>query len=361
MAASIPCSADEAPPVIGAGTPDPPPTSPLVRTRTSVRFCRRMVAWTSRARSSTRARSAVPTARRHRAPPADPRRLGRRTPQLAAAGRRGVRDPRARRAVAGRAAADVRPGGRRTPARAHVRRRRAAPPPDPHEARDALSAHYHPELGEPFVTAGCCYYRDGRDSVAWHGDTIGRGKSEDTLVAIVSRRRPAPAGPAPARRRRVDLGRDGPRRPRGDGRLLPAHLGARRPQGRPRRPAPLGPVPPAQRLLTGRVPEAVTGDGLRHTTGEDRVRRVVHDDLRGVASSRAVQRTTIRPGPLRLRCRAMSSSQLSTSMWKAPSTSSTRIVPSRQQPLRVGEPQAAAGIAATTCRVVAAGRSAGRP
>ena len=54
------------------------------------------------------------------------------------------------------------------------------------EAREALSAHYLSTLGEPFVTAGCCYYRDGRDSVAWHGDTIGRGKSEDTMVAIVS-------------------------------------------------------------------------------------------------------------------------------------------------------------------------------
>jgi alkylated DNA repair dioxygenase AlkB len=54
------------------------------------------------------------------------------------------------------------------------------------EAREALSAHYAEELGEPFRTAGCCYYRDGRDSVAWHGDTIGRGSSQDTMVAIVS-------------------------------------------------------------------------------------------------------------------------------------------------------------------------------
>ena len=53
-------------------------------------------------------------------------------------------------------------------------------------AREALSDHYRPELGEPFVTAGCCYYRDGRDSVAWHGDRIGRGRSVDTMVAIVS-------------------------------------------------------------------------------------------------------------------------------------------------------------------------------
>jgi len=54
------------------------------------------------------------------------------------------------------------------------------------DARAALSAHYLPELGEPFTTAGCCLYRDGRDSVAWHGDTIGRSATEDTLVAIVS-------------------------------------------------------------------------------------------------------------------------------------------------------------------------------
>ncbi len=54
------------------------------------------------------------------------------------------------------------------------------------EARDALSAHYRPELGESFVTAGCCYYRDGDDSVTWHGDNIGRGRSHDTMVAIVS-------------------------------------------------------------------------------------------------------------------------------------------------------------------------------
>jgi alkylated DNA repair dioxygenase AlkB len=62
----------------------------------------------------------------------------------------------------------------------------ALPHPALARARGALSAHYRPELSEPFVTAGCCYYRDGRDSVAWHGDTIGRGKTHDTMVAIVS-------------------------------------------------------------------------------------------------------------------------------------------------------------------------------
>ena len=54
------------------------------------------------------------------------------------------------------------------------------------EARDVLSGHYAAELGEPFRTAGLCLYRDGKDSVAWHGDTIGRGRAEDTMVAIVS-------------------------------------------------------------------------------------------------------------------------------------------------------------------------------
>ena len=60
--------------------------------------------------------------------------------------------------------------------------------PDPllGQARSALSAHYAAELGEPFRTVGLCFYRDGRDSVAWHGDRIGRGSTEDTLVAIAS-------------------------------------------------------------------------------------------------------------------------------------------------------------------------------
>src|SRR5688500_16489602 len=53
------------------------------------------------------------------------------------------------------------------------------------EARTELNRHYGPELGERFVSAGMCLYRDGRDSVAWHGDRIGRGRSADTMVAIV--------------------------------------------------------------------------------------------------------------------------------------------------------------------------------
>lgn len=60
--------------------------------------------------------------------------------------------------------------------------------PDPAllAAKRALDDHYAAELGEPFRTAGLCLYRDGRDSVAWHGDTIGRGATHDTMVALLS-------------------------------------------------------------------------------------------------------------------------------------------------------------------------------
>ncbi|MFC0551158.1 alpha-ketoglutarate-dependent dioxygenase AlkB [Planotetraspora thailandica] len=87
------------------------------------------------------------------------------------------------------------------------------PLPDPLlvEAKAALDAHYGDELGEPFRTAGMCLYRDGRDSVAWHGDTIGRGSSEDTMVAIVSVGTPRPLllrprGGGPALRHEVGHG-----------------------------------------------------------------------------------------------------------------------------------------------------------
>ena len=36
------------------------------------------------------------------------------------------------------------------------------------------------------MTAGLCLYRDGNDSVAWHGDTIGRSSTQDTMIAVVS-------------------------------------------------------------------------------------------------------------------------------------------------------------------------------
>ncbi len=60
----------------------------------------------------------------------------------------------------------------------------------PHPAltrlRRRLNDIFAGELGEPFTTVGLCLYRDGCDGVAWHGDTIGRSRNEDTMVAIVS-------------------------------------------------------------------------------------------------------------------------------------------------------------------------------
>ncbi len=72
-------------------------------------------------------------------------------------------------------------------------------------ARDALSEHYRATLPSGFATAGLCLYRDGADSVAWHGDRIGRGRSHDTLVAILSLGAPRPLllrprGGGPSRR-----------------------------------------------------------------------------------------------------------------------------------------------------------------
>ncbi len=79
--------------------------------------------------------------------------------------------------------------------------------PDPllDEMRRALTDAYRDELGEAFTTVGLCLYRDGADSVAWHGDTIGRGSTRDTVVAIVSLGAPRrflmrPCGGGPVRR-----------------------------------------------------------------------------------------------------------------------------------------------------------------
>ncbi|HEY3686087.1 MAG TPA: alpha-ketoglutarate-dependent dioxygenase AlkB [Streptosporangiaceae bacterium] len=85
----------------------------------------------------------------------------------------------------------------------------ALPDPVLAEARRALNTHYAAELREPFRTAGLCLYRDGRDSVAWHGDTIGRGRSENTMVAIIS----------------IGMPRSLLLRPRGGGRSLRHDLG----------------------------------------------------------------------------------------------------------------------------------------
>ncbi|MEU5890164.1 alpha-ketoglutarate-dependent dioxygenase AlkB [Streptomyces sp. NPDC047461] len=90
----------------------------------------------------------------------------------------------------------------------------ALPHPVLSQAREALTAHYAEELGEPFTTAGLCFYRDGRDSVAWHGDRIGRGAREDTMVAILSVGAPRDLLLRPMR------GGDTVRRPLGHGDLI---------------------------------------------------------------------------------------------------------------------------------------------
>lgn len=68
------------------------------------------------------------------------------------------------------------------------------PLPDPllAHARSALTEYYRDELPEGFATAGLCLYRDGSDSVAWHGDRFGRGATHDTMVAILSLGAPRP-------------------------------------------------------------------------------------------------------------------------------------------------------------------------
>ncbi|PJJ61559.1 alpha-ketoglutarate-dependent dioxygenase AlkB [Compostimonas suwonensis] len=60
--------------------------------------------------------------------------------------------------------------------------------PDPVlvSARTALNDHYGRPPGQVFETAGLCFYRTGDDSVAWHGDRVGRTIDRDTMVAIVS-------------------------------------------------------------------------------------------------------------------------------------------------------------------------------
>jgi alkylated DNA repair dioxygenase AlkB len=92
----------------------------------------------------------------------------------------------------------------------------AAPFPHPvlDAARTALNAHFRPDREDRFVTAGLCLYRDGADSVAWHGDRIGRGAHTDTMVAILS------VGSARTLMLRPRSGGSGPRFQLGHGDLL---------------------------------------------------------------------------------------------------------------------------------------------
>jgi alkylated DNA repair dioxygenase AlkB len=77
-------------------------------------------------------------------------------------------------------------------------------PPVVLRARDLLADRY----GVDFDSVGCNLYRDGHDSVAWHGDTV-RKTMATPVVAIVSLGEPRrlllrPTGGGPSRR--YDLG-----------------------------------------------------------------------------------------------------------------------------------------------------------
>jgi alkylated DNA repair dioxygenase AlkB len=84
------------------------------------------------------------------------------------------------------------------------------PNPTVHQCADRLNAQFSGDEAGPLRSVGMCLYRDGRDSVAWHGDSIGhQASTPSTLVAIVSlgaRRRfllrPSSGGGS----RRFDLG-----------------------------------------------------------------------------------------------------------------------------------------------------------
>jgi alkylated DNA repair dioxygenase AlkB len=79
-------------------------------------------------------------------------------------------------------AAHERPMYDRTVAEPRLTTRVWTTPPAPLPAMaESLSRHYACDLS----TVSANLYRDGRDSVAWHGDRVGRRRSE-TVVAIVS-------------------------------------------------------------------------------------------------------------------------------------------------------------------------------
>jgi alkylated DNA repair dioxygenase AlkB len=63
----------------------------------------------------------------------------------------------------------------------HAEHGRPLDPPILEEMRAALSEHYRVRLD----SAGFNLYRDGRDSVAWHRDTIAR-RIKDPVVALIS-------------------------------------------------------------------------------------------------------------------------------------------------------------------------------
>ena len=154
----------------------------------------------------------------------------------------------------------------------HNLRRRSGAASAAEQLRRRLNDAYAGELGEPFVTAGLCLYRDGNDSVAWHGDNIGRSSTEDTMVAIVSlgatrvfALRPRGGGPSLRLRH-------------GHGDLLVMGGSCQRTwehaipkTARPTGPAHQHPVPPARRPLTRSALDQARPSGVTQIAGPLRV------------------------------------------------------------------------------------------
>ena len=143
--------------------------------------------------------------------------------------------------------------------------------PDPllAQARDALSEHYHAELGELVArTAGTVPVpgRAGQRRVARRHDRAGqhRGHSGGHRVA---RHTAAAAAPAARRQRACAPPRRRPRRPARHGRELPADLGARGAEDRPaHRAADQRAVPPARCPLNRPVSAERPPAWRRHST-----------------------------------------------------------------------------------------------
>ena len=116
-------------------------------------------------------------------------------------------------------------------------------PPALARAHDALERRFR----RRFESVRLAWYRDGRDSVAMHGDRIGR-RIADTVVAILSLGAPRRFLLKPAAGGQVPPVRPRRRRPAGHGRRVPAHVAPRHPEGEVGRAEDQHPVPRAPRI-----------------------------------------------------------------------------------------------------------------
>ena len=121
-------------------------------------------------------------------------------------------------------------------------------PPALAYAHDALERRYR----RRFESIRLAWYRDGRDSVAMHGDRIGR-RIADTVVAILSLGVSAAFSPQTRGGRAIASVRPRRRRPAGHGRRVPTHVAPRHTEGGIGRAADQHPVSRATRrcLIAG--------------------------------------------------------------------------------------------------------------